>query len=584
MTVTPHARASSIARLWLRPATSATRVRVFLLATGLEIAFLAAIGLGTVHHEVLGVVGAGAALVAVVAASRAGPLVGVAVALTAGGAFFVFVTDLGATAPVSATVLSIGIWSASAAVAGIVVKTLRARVAEREAGLAAALDQAESLRADLDQVLAVTPAFHGAPTVAVASHSVCAAAREMFGCDAAELIVTRGRAIETLAFDGTGRDVQSESVCQDGFDASFFVSLERLVFVEDAAVVVPAEHPPAYRSLLFVPVGTDSSERRILAMAWVRHRAEPDDSTLLVVQRFTDQVAVALAESARHEAEASVALLHARLEASLLPRISLSHDKLEIATRYLPAEHGMHVGGDFFDVVDLGDNVVSLVVGDVSGHGPDAAALGATLRASWHALALADVDLPTMMKSLERVLIRERTTDDVMATLCSARLDLGKSRASLLTIGHPKPILVRSGLEPVELETPAGLPLGAGLGDAGEPITQTVDLGRDWGLFFFTDGLVEGRWLGRRDQRFGTDRLRATVDGVNRGLSAAGLVDAVIDRARVAHGGPLPDDVAVVFVRTIRQAPDLRVTARRPHKRERTEQPHGLHQVFTQSG
>ena len=575
---------SLLARLSLGRDSPGDRIKVFLLAVGVEIAFLALIGLGTVHHEVLGVVGAGAALVAVVAASRAGPLVGVGVALAAGAGFFVLVTDLGATAPVSATVLSIGIWSASAAAVGVVVNALRRRVAEREAGLAAALEQAETLQASMDQVLAVTPAFHGAKTIAGASHAVCATALRMFDCDAAELLVVKGGVGETLAFAAAGPALWGKSLRQYGLDESLVVSFRRLAFVEDVAAAFQAEGRLPYESLLVAPVGTGSSDRRILVMAWHGHRSEPDDASLLVVQRFADHVAVALAESARHEAEADAGLLHARLEASLLPRLPLSHPGLEIVTRYIPVEHRMRVGGDFVDVVDLGNDVVSLVVGDVTGHGPDAAALGATLRASWHALALADVDLPTMMRSLERVLNRERAADDIMATLCSARLDLGKKRASVLTAGHPKPILLRPGLEPVEMDTPTALPLGTGLSDVGGWDAQSVDLNDGWGMFFFTDGLVEGRWLGRHDQRFGTDRLLASLHVGVRDGSAAVVVDDVIDRARAANGGPLPDDVAVVFVRTVWPSLSADTAARWPQQRRRIESIPGLHRAFTPSG
>ena len=55
---------------------------------------------------------------------------------------------------------------------------------------------------------------------------------------------------------------------------------------------------------------------------------------------------------------------------------------------YRPGERHLELGGDFLDVVDLGDHGLAVICGDVSGHGPDAAALGAMLRVSWEALVL----------------------------------------------------------------------------------------------------------------------------------------------------------------------------------------------------
>jgi ferredoxin len=89
------------------------------------------------------------------------------------------------------------------------------------------------------------------------------------------------------------------------------------------------------------------------------------------------------------EAQIEIANLHTALEASLLPATPLSHPTLTILTAYRPGEERLRLGGDFFDIQPIAGDGLALIIGDVSGHGPQAAALGARLRAAWQGLVLA---------------------------------------------------------------------------------------------------------------------------------------------------------------------------------------------------
>ena len=96
------------------------------------------------------------------------------------------------------------------------------------------------------------------------------------------------------------------------------------------------------------------------------------------------------ADEARRELE--VARLHAeenaRLERGLLPAPLVNDDHLVLNAHYRPGRRRALLGGDFYDAVQTADGTVHAVIGDVSGHGPDAAALGVSLRIAWRTLVI----------------------------------------------------------------------------------------------------------------------------------------------------------------------------------------------------
>ncbi len=90
-----------------------------------------------------------------------------------------------------------------------------------------------------------------------------------------------------------------------------------------------------------------------------------------------------------------------------MPPARIERSDLQVITRYRPTEERLRLGGDFLDVMSLPRKGLALIIGDVSGHGPAAAALGATLRASWQALVMSDADRATVRATLSRERIGE---------------------------------------------------------------------------------------------------------------------------------------------------------------------------------
>jgi serine phosphatase RsbU (regulator of sigma subunit) len=234
---------------------------------------------------------------------------------------------------------------------------------------------------------------------------------------------------------------------------------------------------------------------------------------------------------------------NARLERGLLPLPLVQDPRVHVVTRYRSGREAV-LGGDFFDVVETEDGRLHLLLGDVSGHGPDEAALGVALRIAWRTLVLADVDTDDQLPILAEVLTRERRFDEVFATVCSMVVAPDRRSARLFLAGHPAPLL----LDPPARQLSDDLvgPAIAMLPDVTWG-SQVVRLGETWRLMLFSDGLVEGR-IGQDSERLGVERLIEIAEAFPAYDDSSALVDHLIARARQLHGGELTDDVAVLAV------------------------------------
>ncbi|MEU7061940.1 fused response regulator/phosphatase [Streptomyces sp. NPDC046197] len=236
-----------------------------------------------------------------------------------------------------------------------------------------------------------------------------------------------------------------------------------------------------------------------------------------------------------------------RLERGLLPTPLLDGSSLRFAARYRPGRSRALLGGDFYDAVRTPDGTVHAMIGDVCGHGPDEAALGVELRIAWRSLTLAGLCGDELLNTMQQVLEHERADDEIFATLCTVDIAPDGRHAGLCLAGHPSPLLARPGrtarLLPYDNNGPA---LGL-LPGARWPRMQ-VELGAEWSLMLYTDGLIEGR-IGVGGERLGQDGM---VEMVRRqlaqGLRGENLLRAAVNEVRELNGGELTDDVAVVLL------------------------------------
>ncbi|MFJ2263970.1 PP2C family protein-serine/threonine phosphatase [Streptomyces sp. NPDC087844] len=273
---------------------------------------------------------------------------------------------------------------------------------------------------------------------------------------------------------------------------------------------------------------------------------------------------------------------NARLERGLLPTPLLEGSSLRFAARYRPGRSRALLGGDFYDTVRTPDGTVHAMIGDVCGHGPDEAALGVELRIAWRALTLAGLCGDRLLSTLQQVLEHERDSDEIFATLCTVDIAPDGRRAGLCLAGHPAPLISRParsralvgtdgidgtdstygthgmhgthGIEGAQAPPVAELlpyenggPALGLLPNARWP-RQQVELGGEWSLMLYTDGLIEGR-TGEGRERLGQDGM---VDMVRRqlaqGLRGEDLLRAAVNEVRDLNGGELTDDVAVLLL------------------------------------
>jgi serine phosphatase RsbU (regulator of sigma subunit) len=236
---------------------------------------------------------------------------------------------------------------------------------------------------------------------------------------------------------------------------------------------------------------------------------------------------------------------NARLERGLLPSPLLLEDPgVEVVAQYRPSRQSGLLGGDFYDVVQTPDRLVHVLIGDVSGHGPEEAALGVALRIAWRALALAGVDGVNRMRQLDRILRAERSLRGTFATVLSLVILPDSPCVRVIRAGHPGMLL--HGADFVKwIEPPGGQPLGVQSVDWHQ---HELEVPAGAGLLLLTDGLFEGH-SGQGNERLGEDGLialaRSLVTLPGREFVAA-LIDSAEDLA-LSHGG-ITDDIAVVRI------------------------------------
>ncbi len=235
----------------------------------------------------------------------------------------------------------------------------------------------------------------------------------------------------------------------------------------------------------------------------------------------------------------------ARLERGLLARPMLAESGLRSAARYRSAGGSLLLGGDFYDAIELPDGSVRLVIGDVSGHGPDEAAIGVALRIAWRGFVLGGVGPEAMLPNLQALLDAERHNEDLFATVCDATIAPDRRSVALSLAGHPGPILMAEDTR--QLSASAGLPLGLF-----EPVrwaTEVFALPPQWTLIFYTDGIVEGRTRDDRSRRLGVRGLMSQLRGGGWPSDNLGeLADKLLAVAEEQNGGPPEDDIALFLV------------------------------------
>ncbi|MFI9612113.1 SpoIIE family protein phosphatase [Streptomyces sp. NPDC052023] len=226
------------------------------------------------------------------------------------------------------------------------------------------------------------------------------------------------------------------------------------------------------------------------------------------------------------------------LQASLLPRTLPTVHALEAAARYLPASHGMEIGGDFYDLIRLSDTEAAAVIGDVQGHNVSAAGLMGQVRTAVHAYAVAGAASGQVLARTNQLFT---DLDPGLLTSCLyAHIDLVHHRAQLATAGHCPPLLRHPDLHTDVLAAPPGPLLG--VDPKAEYPTTDIPLPPGTLLALYTDGLTETPGIDHETALTGLATVLSEATG-----SLDDIADALLAHAQPS--GDRADDTALLLVK-----------------------------------
>jgi serine phosphatase RsbU (regulator of sigma subunit) len=410
--------------------------------------------------------------------------------------------------------------------------------------------QADDMHETLHRVVALAPTFHITGTTEKVANAICEAALKAFDCQGVSIYRVEGDRLRVLDCAPPLESLPAGRTfpLSEDMPLTHEIRSPAPTFIPDVADTSRSVRPwppeivrqAATRSALYVPLRfNERGPQNLLILNWDKPREQPDASFLVIVQRFADQAALALTN-------ASAERLHARLEASLLPTTPVVHPLLRAITRYRTGEQRLRLGGDFVGSTVTADGRLHFVIGDVSGHGPDAAALGATLRSTWKALALAGESTPKTVAVMRDVLITERVEPNAFATIVAGWVDVGDHSLSCINAGHPPPLLITDKVTP--LASPPTSPLG--VDKRAERPLQRFPLPERWSVFCYTDGLIDARVTPGVPERYGEERLKKRL-GAWAGTTPTGTaLDDLMAEIETASGGAFADDVALLLIST----------------------------------
>ena len=333
-------------------------------------------------------------------------------------------------------------------------------------------------------------------------------------------------------------------------------------------------------SLAVLPLAAGGQSQGALLVARDATDAfEPDD--LAALETFAAQAALALShadlfqETLERERLARELALARDVQQRLLPARLPDVEGVEIAAAEQPARE---VGGDYYDVVEIGDGCLGVVVADVAGKGAAAAFYMAELKGIVQSASRLTRS-PAEFVARAHDALAPSLQRGVFVSLVYAVLDPGAGRLTLARAGHCPPVLARDAARTDGgrwLLRPGGLALGLGSGALFRSALreQTVQLAPGDTVALYTDGLVETRDAGGAE--YGYSRLAAAVAAM-RHTSALDIRDHLLaEHAAWSGGAEALDDIALVILRwtgTDAHAPPAAADAAHPSGAPLTERP-----------
>ena len=379
---------------------------------------------------------------------------------------------------------------------------------------------AERLAARLTELTKVTRALNTATTFESLIAAAAAGATAMFGGNATALTTTPLGRVRAVA--GPSREVTVGTQPAEPFETADIAASAPLPAVVSVDDLRWHDTGPAT-----VYVGRPKPSDEPVCIAVDAPNAELDEDWQLLLQ--LGQATALACEGLRALSEEHT--IAVTVQRSLLPGDNPTIPGLTVATRYLPAAHNVEIGGDFYEVTELGDRVL-FAVGDVLGHSLQAAMVMGELRHALRAYALEGHDTVTILHRLD-ALVR-RFHPGWYTTMCVMLLDLTTGTAEISSAGHIPPLLSdATGNRYVDV---AGPLLGAGIR---RPDATRLALPTGTMVLLVTDGLVERR------NRSLDEGMAAIQEHVSHDAALESMCDSLLTR----FGHDAQDDIAMVAIR-----------------------------------
>ena len=291
---------------------------------------------------------------------------------------------------------------------------------------------------------------------------------------------------------------------------------------------------------LIIPLRARGSILGSITLSLLDPERHYDGDSQRVARAYAERCALALDNARVHQEQAHIASV---LQRSLMPASLPAVAGFETAWRFIAAGEANEVGGDFFDLFRSGKDSWTVVIGDVCGKGPEAAAMTALARQTIRASETPESPPSTVLSDLHES-IKESGSPERFCTAVLARVEKsnGHARMQLSLGGHPSPLAVRSdgAVEPVGRS-------GTLLGGLDEPnlLDVSTQIRRGESVVLFTDGLLDARdRSGQADEGWPARMLRKA-----NGHSAEWIADQLLDAALERQGGEPRDDIAIVVLR-----------------------------------
>jgi serine phosphatase RsbU (regulator of sigma subunit) len=286
-----------------------------------------------------------------------------------------------------------------------------------------------------------------------------------------------------------------------------------------------------------VPIATPAEVLGSLTLLSLAPDRPVDDETIASALSITGQAALAIDNARLYQQQKDFADAMRR---SLLPQVRPAVDGLDIGEVYAASAH-LEIGGDLYDYFALDDGRLAVVLGDVTGHGVDAAADMAMAKFVFRSLVREHTQPADFLAAANDVAVGELAPGKFI-TMLYLLIDAGRGDVAVASAGHPPPRLVSPDGKVTGIEA-RGLALGVDEGMTYDEVDAKLEPGGS--VVLYTDGVIEAR---RGNDLYGVPRL----DGLlarRHAIRAEDIAASVIQSARNYTGGDLFDDCAVVVLK-----------------------------------